>query len=91
MWSRYLAPRRCGLFGDERNVAFASSWPTWGRGNIRAFLREQRDLYAYLHDQTLRLMNQGYTGAEIAEVIEVPPKLEAAWHAHGTTVRSAIT
>ena len=60
------------------DVAFASHhWPTWGQDNIRSFLAEQRDLYAYLHDQTLRLMNQGYIGAEIAEVIEVPPKLEA--------------
>ncbi len=47
------------------------------------FLTEQRDLYAYLHDQTLRLLNQGYTGIEIAEMIELPPALEAAWHARG--------
>jgi alkyl sulfatase BDS1-like metallo-beta-lactamase superfamily hydrolase len=83
MWSRYLA-EAIELFGDESDVAFASHhWPTWGQDNIRTFLAEQRDLYAYLHDQTLRLMNQGCTGAEIAEVVEVPPKLEAAWHAHG--------
>jgi alkyl sulfatase BDS1-like metallo-beta-lactamase superfamily hydrolase len=43
----------------------------------------QRDLYAYLHDQTLRLLNQGYTGPEIAEMIELPPALEQAWHTHG--------
>jgi alkyl sulfatase BDS1-like metallo-beta-lactamase superfamily hydrolase len=43
----------------------------------------QRDLYAYLHDQTLRLMNQGYTGIEIAEMVQMPPALEASWHAHG--------
>ena len=46
-------------------------------------LTEQRDLYAYLHDQTLRLMNQGYVGSEIAEMIEMPPALDAAWHTHG--------
>ena len=34
-----------------------------GHRDIVAFLTEQRDLYAYLHDQTLRLMNQGYVGA----------------------------
>ena len=43
----------------------------------------QRDLYAYLHDQTLRLLNQGYTGPEIAEMIELPPALRQAWHTHG--------
>jgi alkyl sulfatase BDS1-like metallo-beta-lactamase superfamily hydrolase len=83
IWSRYLG-EAMELFLDGTDVAFASHhWPTWGRDNIARFLSEQRDLYAYLHDQTLRLMNQGYTGAEIAEVIEVPPGLEAAWHAHG--------
>jgi alkyl sulfatase BDS1-like metallo-beta-lactamase superfamily hydrolase len=82
-WSRYLA-EAIELFGDDTDVAFASHhWPTWGQDNIRTFLTEQRDLYAYLHDQTLRLLNQGYTGTEIAEVIEVPPRLEAAWHTHG--------
>lgn len=43
----------------------------------------QRDLYAYLHDQTLRLLNQGYTGVEIAEMFQMPPALERAWHTHG--------
>ena len=61
--------------------------PTTGRrgaasGSSR-FLSTQRDLYAYLHDQTLRLLNQGYTGAEIAELIELPPALNNAWSTHG--------
>jgi alkyl sulfatase BDS1-like metallo-beta-lactamase superfamily hydrolase len=47
------------------------------------YLSLQRDLYAYLHDQTLRLLNQGYTGIEIAEMMEMPPVLEAVWHTHG--------
>ncbi len=82
-WSRYIG-EAIEMFGDDTNVAFASHhWPTWGQGNVRTFLSEQRDLYGYLHDQTLRLLNQGYTGAEIAEVIEVPPKLGAAWHTRG--------
>jgi alkyl sulfatase BDS1-like metallo-beta-lactamase superfamily hydrolase len=47
------------------------------------FLAMQRDMYLYLHDQALRLINQGYVGAEIAEMLEMPPALQAAWHAHG--------
>jgi alkyl sulfatase BDS1-like metallo-beta-lactamase superfamily hydrolase len=43
----------------------------------------QRDLYAYLHDQTLRMLNQGHTGAEIAETLQMPPALDKAWHTHG--------
>jgi alkyl sulfatase BDS1-like metallo-beta-lactamase superfamily hydrolase len=83
IWSRYIA-EAIDLFTDECEVAFASHhWPIWGRDNIGAFLREQRDLYGYLHDQTLRLLNQGYTGTEAAEMIEMPPGLDAAWHTHG--------
>ncbi|WP_166139220.1 alkyl/aryl-sulfatase [Nocardioides ochotonae] len=82
-WSRYLA-EAIELFADDTDVAFASHhWPTWGRDNIVALLTEQRDLYAYLHDQTLRRMNQGLTGAEIAEDFELPPALDSAWHARG--------
>lgn len=82
-WSRYLN-EAINLFAAGADVAFASHhWPTWGRDAIVTFLSQQRDIYAYLHDQTLRLMNRGYTGAEIAEMIEVPPVLESAWHTHG--------
>ena len=58
-------------------------WPMWGSDRVIKYLGEQRDLYAYLHDQTLRLMNQGYTGIEIAEMVELPPALDAVWHTHG--------
>ena len=65
-------------------MVFASHhWPTWGKDRIVEFLSLQRDLYAYLHDQTLRQLNQGYTGIEIAETFQMPPALEKAWHAHG--------
>jgi alkyl sulfatase BDS1-like metallo-beta-lactamase superfamily hydrolase len=82
-WSRYIS-EAIDLFGHDAEVAFASHhWPTWGTDDIIRFLIEQRDLYAYLHDQTLRLLNQGYVGSEIAEMIEMPPALDAAWHTHG--------
>jgi alkyl sulfatase BDS1-like metallo-beta-lactamase superfamily hydrolase len=83
VWAHYLT-EAIELFGDKSDVLFASHhWPTWGQQRIATFLTEQRDLYAYLHDQTLRLLNQGYTGIEIAEMIELPPALEHAWHARG--------
>jgi alkyl sulfatase BDS1-like metallo-beta-lactamase superfamily hydrolase len=82
-WSRYIA-EAIEMFAMDADVAFASHhWPTWGTDNIVRFLTQQRDLYAYLHDQTLRLLNQGYVGSEIAEMIEMPPALDAAWHTHG--------
>ena len=83
IWSRYLA-EAAEMFGPQSDVAFASHhWPTWGTEAIISYLTQQRDLYAYLHDQTLRLINQGYTGSEIAEMMQMPPELERAWHAHG--------
>ncbi|MGH3239180.1 MAG: alkyl/aryl-sulfatase [Spirillospora sp.] len=83
VWARYL-DEAITLFAGDTDVAFASHhWPTWGRDNIVAYLSQQRDLYAYLHDQTLRLLNQGHTGIEIAELIDLPPALAGAWHARG--------
>lgn len=83
IWAVYLT-ETIALFGHRSDVVFASHhWPTWGREELVEFLSLQRDLYAYLHDQTLRLLNQGYTGKEIAELIEMPPALRDAWHTHG--------
>ena len=83
IWSRYLA-EAIERFAHDADVAFASHhWPTWGTDAIVRYLSEQRDLYAYLHDQTLRMLNSGAVGSEIAESFELPPGLEAAWHTHG--------
>jgi alkyl sulfatase BDS1-like metallo-beta-lactamase superfamily hydrolase len=82
-WAHYLT-ETIDLWGGQGDVLFASHhWPTWGADEVVEFLALQRDMYLYLHDQTLRLLNQGYVGAEIAEMIEVPPALAAAWHTHG--------
>lgn len=81
-WAKYLT-EAIDLYADRTDVVFASHhWPTWGRANVRRFLSVQRDLYAYVHDQTLRMMNQGYTGPEIAEKMRLPPALET-WCARG--------
>jgi alkyl sulfatase BDS1-like metallo-beta-lactamase superfamily hydrolase len=82
-WSRYLN-ETIALWGDDVEAVFASHhWPTWDNARINVFLRQQRDLYAYLHDQTLRRMNKGETGIEIAEDFELPPAIDSAWNARG--------
>jgi len=79
-WARHL-DEAIELFGDRSEVLFAGHhWPCWGRERIVDLLEKQRDLYAYLHDQTLRLINKGHTGAEIAEQLELPPDLAREWH-----------
>jgi alkyl sulfatase BDS1-like metallo-beta-lactamase superfamily hydrolase len=82
-WSRYL-DEAVDRFGDRLDVVFAQHhWPRWGRERALDLLEKQRDLYGYLHDQTLRLLNQGYTAPEIAERIELPPSLAREWHCRG--------
>lgn len=82
-WSGYL-DEAIVLFGGESDVLFGShNWPTWGREELIRRLEEQRDLYGYLHDQTVRMMNLGMTGVEIAEKMQLPPAISRAWHCRG--------
>ncbi|MBB4854922.1 alkyl sulfatase BDS1-like metallo-beta-lactamase superfamily hydrolase [Mycobacteroides chelonae] len=83
VWARYLT-EAINLYGYDSDVVFASHhWPTWGTQRLVEYLGLQRDLYAYLHDQTLRQLNQGYVGSEIAEALQLPPAIAGAWHARG--------
>jgi alkyl sulfatase BDS1-like metallo-beta-lactamase superfamily hydrolase len=71
-WSRHIDDA-LRLFGHDTDVVFASHhWPTWGNAEVVDYLKGQRDLYRYIHDETLRLANHGYGPAEIAEMIELP-------------------
>lgn len=82
-WAHYLneAIRR---WGDRTDVVFAQHhWPTWGQERITGFLRAQRDLYKYLHDQVLHLANQGRNMTEVGEEIELPPSLRSVWANQG--------
>lgn len=79
-WSYYIN-EAIELFGGDTDVLFASHhWPRWGRGDVITYLEKQRDLYKYIHDQTLRLANHGLTPLEIAEEIALPPTLASEWY-----------
>ncbi|WP_336083001.1 alkyl/aryl-sulfatase [Nocardia sp. SSK8] len=83
VWSKYLT-EAINRYAARADVVFASHhWPTWGTERLTEFLSIQRDLYGYLHDQTLRALNKGATGIEIAEDIQLPPAIENAWSTHG--------
>ncbi|KAF3764001.1 Metallo-hydrolase/oxidoreductase [Cryphonectria parasitica EP155] len=82
-WSTYL-DEAIMLFCGDCDVVFGShNWPTWGNKELITRLSEQRDMYGYLHDQTVRMMNLGLTGVEIAERIRMPPAISSAWHCQG--------
>ncbi|HKX05828.1 MAG TPA: alkyl sulfatase dimerization domain-containing protein, partial [Methylomirabilota bacterium] len=82
-WAKYLDEAR-DRFGRGADVAFAQHhWPVWGTARVLDYLGAQRDLYKYLHDQTVRLMNHGYKAAEIAERLALPRSLRSTWHVRG--------
>jgi alkyl sulfatase BDS1-like metallo-beta-lactamase superfamily hydrolase len=69
-WSTYIDDA-IELFADRTQIMFASHhWPRWGTDDVREFLVRQRDLYRYIHDETLRLANHGYVATEIAEMLQ---------------------
>src|SRR5262247_269590 len=82
-WAKYLN-EAMDRFGRDADVVFAQHhWPVWGRERLLDFLGKQRDLYKYLHDQTVRLLNHGYKPPEIAERLTLPGSLAATWHVRG--------
>lgn len=74
--ARNYAPRADSLISSH-------CWPRFGTGEVVGALTAQRDNYRYLHDQSVRLMNQGATQAELAEALTQPPALAREWFNHG--------
>jgi len=82
-WSKYIN-ESLQMFGAEAEVLFAShNWPRWGGDDLRGFLVLQRDLYKWMHDQTMRYANLGLTPLEIAETLELPEEFLAHEHTRG--------
>ncbi|OAQ22014.1 beta-lactamase domain protein [Linnemannia elongata AG-77] len=72
------------LFLYRTDVLFAQHhWPIWEQQNVGPFLAKQRDMYKFLHDQTLRLMNHGMGSVDIANTIELPETLANEWYNRG--------
>ncbi|ODS11173.1 alkyl/aryl-sulfatase [Vibrio scophthalmi] len=82
-WSSYLN-ETIEMWGNDVEVKFQSHhWPMWGQEEIVEYFKRQRDMYKYTHDQTVRLMNQGYIGSEISEMIQFPSEIEQNWSTRG--------
>lgn len=83
LWARYIG-EALEAFGDRSDVVIAQHhWPVAGQARVVDLLKKQRDMYKYINDQSLRLLNQGYTAAEIAETLRMPASLEREWSARG--------
>jgi alkyl sulfatase BDS1-like metallo-beta-lactamase superfamily hydrolase len=82
-WADYLT-ESLRLFGGKSDVMFAAHGiPRFGADEIVSFLASHRDAYKFLHDQSVRLLNAGFTGPEIAEVLKLPPVLAKQWFNRG--------
>lgn len=84
-WAGYIY-EAIDLFGDDTDVVFLGhNWPRWGTQNAIRYMRLQADFMKYIHDQTLRLANQGYRPGEIAEqlVSQAPVELANEWFNRG--------
>ena len=81
-WSAYIEEAR-NIFSDADIYFGSHNWPIWGQQQIDQFLRGQRDLYKFIHDQTLRLSYKGFTPREIAENIELPESLAQTFSNRG--------
>jgi alkyl sulfatase BDS1-like metallo-beta-lactamase superfamily hydrolase len=82
-WADYLT-ESLRLYGDRTEIMVTShAWPRFGGERVRDFVASHRDAYKYLHDQTLRLMNAGYTDREIAEQVRLPEPLASRWFNRG--------
>jgi len=83
LWSKYIA-EAIERYGDNVETVIAQHhWPMWGNARIVGFLKRQRDLYKFIHDQTVRLLNHGLTPTEIAEHLRLPPSLAGDWASRG--------
>ena len=82
-WSKYIQ-EALDLFGDGMDVLFSThNWPRCGGDDARRYLELQRDMYRWLHDQTMRRACQGMTPREIAEDLELPDCFAAHSHTRG--------
>jgi alkyl sulfatase BDS1-like metallo-beta-lactamase superfamily hydrolase len=82
-WSKALNESLERWGGRSEVMLNVHHWPVWGRERITDRLQKQRDMYRYLHDQTLRLANQGFTMTEIGEMVRLPDSLAREWYCRG--------
>jgi alkyl sulfatase BDS1-like metallo-beta-lactamase superfamily hydrolase len=81
-WSGYIN-EAMELFKDAEIYFASHHWPVWGQEQIHDFMEKQRDLYKYIHDQTMRLANKGETPREISAEIALPESLEKEFYNRG--------
>ncbi len=79
-WSQSIQ-KSIDLWGTKMTTVFGvHNWPRFSNLLCLEYLEKQRDFYQYINDQTLRLMNQGYTIEEIGRMVKVPKSIAGEWY-----------
>jgi alkyl sulfatase BDS1-like metallo-beta-lactamase superfamily hydrolase len=81
-WATYMQ-QALDQLGDSEIYFGQHNWPIWGNARIAEFIAKHRDVYKYTHDQTVRLINAGYTPREIADTVKLPKSLSDHFGARG--------
>ena len=81
-WADYMQ-QALDQAGDAEVYFGQHNWPIWGHARIAEFITKHRDVYKYTHDQTVRLINAGYTPREIADKVKLPKSLASYFGARG--------
>lgn len=84
-WTKYLTELKV-RFAPQAEVLFAAhSAPVWGSENIAEYITLQRDNYGFIHNQSMRLANQGVTIHDVGRELEaiVPQSQLNTWHTNG--------
>lgn len=83
-WARYIDEAARDADIAQAEVYFGTHhWPLWGQERIHEFLVKQRDVYKFIHDQSVRMINSGATSREIAEQLRLPAALDNYLSVHG--------
>ena len=79
-WGKYMHDAVV-RWGDNAKVLFGPhTWPEWGQEDVVNYLKDQRDIYKAINDQTNRMANYGYRPRDIAANIEIPEAVMNKWH-----------
>lgn len=81
-WSKYI-DETITLWPDMEFVCSSHNWPHFGNETCITYLENHRDIYKFIHDHTINLLNKGYTLNEIGRMVKLPPALEKEWTTHG--------
>jgi len=81
-WSGYI-DEAIKLFSEADIFFGVHHWPIWGNERVVDFLKKQRDVYKYIHDQTVRMANAGMTPREISAELEFPESMQTTFANRG--------